>query len=45
MKNLKTLTGIASTAVLGFTSCQGEVAHLQGINTNTNSTNSTTIKI
>lgn len=32
MKNLKTLTGIASKAVLGFTSCQGEGAQLQGIN-------------
>lgn len=42
MKKLKTITGIALMAILGFTSCQSEVNDVQGENPNTNATNSTT---
>ena len=42
MKKLKTITGIALMAILGFTSCQSEIDDVQGENPNTNSANSTT---
>ena len=42
MKKLKTITGIALMAILGFTSCQSEVNDVQGDNPNTNAANSTT---
>jgi hypothetical protein len=42
MKKLKSITGIALMAILGFTSCQTEVNDVQGENPNTNSANSTT---
>jgi hypothetical protein len=42
MKRLKTITGIALMAILGFTSCQREVDDVQGENPNTNAANSTT---
>jgi hypothetical protein len=42
MKRLKTITGIALMAILGFTSCQSEVDDVQGVNPNTNAANSTT---
>lgn len=42
MKRLKTITGIALMAILGFTSCQSEVNEVQGENPNTNAANSTT---
>ena len=42
MKKLKTITGIALMAILGFTSCQSEVNDVQGENPNTNAANSTT---
>lgn len=42
MKKLKTITGIALIALLGFTSCQKEIDDVQGENPNTNSANSTT---
>ncbi|OAB25273.1 hypothetical protein SAMN05444395_109106 [Flavobacterium fryxellicola] len=42
MKKLKTVTGIALMAILGFTSCQNEIDDVQGENPNTNSANSTT---
>ena len=42
MKKLKIVTGIALMTILGFTSCQSEIANVQGTNPNTNSANSTT---
>ncbi|MDG2432171.1 hypothetical protein [Flavobacterium sp.] len=41
MKTLKTITGIALVALLGFTSCQSEVNEVDGQNPNTNAANST----
>lgn len=41
MKKIKTITGIALVALLGFTSCQSEVNEVDGQNPNTNSANST----
>lgn len=42
MKKLKSITGIALMAILGFTSCQSEIDNVEGENPNTNSANSTT---
>jgi hypothetical protein len=41
MKTLKTISGIALVALLGFTSCQSEVNEIDGQNPNTNAANST----
>jgi hypothetical protein len=41
MKTLKTITGLALIALLGFTSCQSEVNEVEGENPNTNTANST----
>jgi hypothetical protein len=45
MKTLKTISGIALVALLGFTSCQSEVNEIDGQNPNTNAANSTATKL